>query len=95
MTVLATYTQNPGAKESYSIDYSDDLEEGDFISTLTPPVVTVSDPALIADATVCVDTIVKMWFQGGVVGTKYLITVTSTTNDGRILVDEFYIKVKD
>lgn len=91
MTVLATYNKQPGEKESYSIDYSDDLEEDDFISLA---VTTVSDPALLIDATVCTSTIVKMWIEGGVDGVKYKVTVMATTNAGRILQDEYYIKVK-
>jgi hypothetical protein len=91
VTVLATYNKQPAEKESYSIDYSDDLEADDFIAGATT---TVSDTALVISSTVCLNTIVKMWITSGMDGTKYKITVTSTTNAGRVLQDEFYIKVK-
>ena len=91
MSILATYIKQPGEKESYSIDYSANLEGDDFISFA---ITTVSDPALMIQSTLCVNTIVKVWVLGGVVGTKYEVTVTTTTNDGRVLQDQFYIKVK-
>jgi hypothetical protein len=91
MSILGTFIKQAAEKESYSIDYSADLEGDDFIASA---VTTVSDSALIVQSTLCVDTIVKVWIYGGVVGTKYEVTVTTTTNDGRILQDEFYIKLK-
>jgi hypothetical protein len=91
MSILAKFIKQPGEKESYSIDYSADLEGDDFISSA---MTTVSDPALIVQSTLCVNSIVKVWVLGGVVGVRYEVSVTTSTNDGRILQDQFYIKVK-
>jgi len=91
MSVLGTFIKQPAEKESYSIDYSQDLEGDDFIASA---VATVSDPALVVQSTICINTIVKVWITGGVAGTKYEVTITATTNDGRIIQDQFYIKLK-
>jgi hypothetical protein len=91
VSVLGTFIKQPAEKESYSIDYSQDLEGDDFIASA---VTTVSDPALIVQSTLCVNTIVKVWITGGVVGKKYEVVVIATTNDGRIVQDSFYIKMK-
>jgi hypothetical protein len=91
MSILGTFIKQASERESYSIDYTDDLEGDDFIASA---VTTVSAPALLVDSTLCIDTIVKVWIEGGVVGTKYEIQIVTTTNAGRILQDSFYVKLK-
>lgn len=91
MTILATYEKPSAGIETYSINYSDDLNEGDNISSasvsVTPPDLTVT--AIVADPRV------KMTVSGGVNKAKYTVTVTANTDDGRRLIDEFQIKIND
>ena len=92
MTILGIFTKQPAEKESYSIDFSDDLEQTDGIASAT----TAVDPAgLTLVSSLLVGNRVKVTVLGGTVATKYKLTVTATTDDGRILQDEFVVKIKD
>lgn len=91
MTILGTFEKQPAEVESYSINYSDDLTENDGIESA---VVMVEPPGLVVTCLV-VNPRVKVFTNGGIDRTKYKITVTATTDDGRVLQDEFIIKVRD
>ena len=94
MTVLATYTKQPGETMDYDILYSD------WFSTR-------SDTGLSATATIdagitLVSTtwnettrIVKLIVSGGVADETYKATVRLTTSSGIIKEDEIKIKVKE
>ncbi|WP_025915798.1 hypothetical protein [Herminiimonas sp. CN] len=92
MTILGTYVKQPAEKESYSIDYADDLIDSDGIASA---VVTVEPVDLTIVSSMVVGTRVKVLIEGGTNGVKYKITATATTDDGRILQDEFILKIKD
>lgn len=94
MSVLATFTKQPAEKESYSINYADDLTENDGIKS-DGVVVTVSPEGLVIDSFLVVSPRVKVLTSGGIDKTKYKVTVTAETDDGRKLQDEFFVKVKD
>lgn len=92
MSVLGTFTKQPAEKESYSIDYADDLVDQDAIASVE---VTVTPIGLTIASSLVVGTRVKVLLSGGTDGVKYKITATATTDDGRILQDEFILKIKD
>lgn len=92
MSILGRFTKQPAEKESYSIEFSDDLEGMDGIAEA---VTTVSPEGLNLISSLVVGTRVKVLVSGGNVGTKYKVTVTVTTDDGRILQDEFIVVIKD
>ena len=93
MTILGRFTKQPAEKESYSIEFEDDLVNADAIASA----ISVVEPAgLNLESTLVIGTRVKILVSGGgPVGTRHKITVTATTDDGRILQDEFYIVIKD
>ena len=92
MSILGTFIKQPAEKESYSIEYTEDLIANDSIDSV---VVTVSPLGLVIVSSLVVGTRVKMLISGGTDGVKYKVTATATTDDERILQDEFFIKIKD
>lgn len=92
MSILGNYIKQPAEVESYSIDYAEDLGQQDGIASA---IVTVTPTGLTIDNSIVVSPRVKVFTSGGVDGVKYKIEVTATTDDGRVLQDEFYIRVKD
>ena len=92
MTILGTFTKQPAERESYSIDFGDDLEETDELvsatTVITPLGLTLVSSLVVGDR-------VKVLVLGGEVLAKYKLTVTATTNEGRVLQDEFIVKIKD
>ena len=93
MTILGRFTKQPAEIESYSIEFEDDLVDADGIASA----VSVVEPAgLTLVSTLVVGTRVKVLVSaGGPAGTRHKITVTATTDDGRILQDEFYVVIKE
>ncbi|MBP6733348.1 MAG: hypothetical protein KA142_01410 [Chromatiaceae bacterium] len=90
---LGTYTKQPAEFLDYDMVYGEWLSAGD---TLTSTVVTV-EPAdgLGVDAVLVSSPVIKLWLSGGANGTTYKLTLTTTTDAGRIKQDEFKLKVKD
>lgn len=91
MSVLGKYIKQPAETESYTIDYSYDLTDGDGVVAAT---VTATDGITVISHDVNLDS-VRVWLTGGEAGTKYKIEVTATTGDGRVLQDEFFVTIKD
>lgn len=89
---LGRYTKQPAEKESYTIDYTDDLTTGDEVISAT---VVVSPDGLVHSATDTRGDSVRVWLSGGTAGAKYKVEITATTGDGRILQDEFTVTVKE
>lgn len=94
MSILGRYTKQPAEVESYTIDYSDDLIDGDTISATTV-VVSGNDAALLMQGKSADSTSLRIWLSGGTDRERYKVTATVTTSDGRVLQDEFLISVKD
>lgn len=92
MSLLGTFLKQPAEVESYTITYEDDLTTGDNVAS---SVVTVSPAGLTIQSSNVDDPRVRIWLAGGTNGTTYKVTVTTTTADGRVLQDEFKVKVKD
>lgn len=90
--ILGTFEKQPADVKDYDIDYSQWLTTGDGIASAT---VTVDGTGLVIDSYFLDPISVKVWISGGVTGAKHKVTVTVTTDDGRVLQHEFVIKVKD
>lgn len=88
---IGTHIKQPVEVKDYDIDYSEWMASGDEIESA---VVQVSPSGLVLDVFTS-PTRVKVWCSGGVDGTKYKVTATATTTDGRVKQDEFTIRVKD
>ena len=93
MSILGRFTKQPAERESYSIDFAGDLVGTDALASVTTEVAPVGLTLL---SSLIVGTRVKVLVEaGGVAGTKHKVTVTVTTDDGRILQDEFIVTIKD
>ena len=92
MSVLGRFVKQPAERESYSIEYAEDLVDADAIASAT---VTVSPVGLTVLNSVVVGTRVKVFVGDGVLGTKHKVEVTAETDDGRVLQDEFFVTIKD
>lgn len=91
--MLGKYIKQPAEVESYMVDYTDDLTQSDGVVSSE---VVVHPPGELVVSTV--DTrsdSVRIWLREGVDGNKYKVEVTVTTEDGRVMQDEFIITVKD
>jgi len=89
---LATFTKQPAERESYTISYEEALTDGDNVLSAT----AVIDPVgLTIDGITIADPVVRFWASGGTDGTRYKVTLTVTTEDGRVMEDEVYFKTKE
>ncbi len=89
---LGTYSQQATERESYTITYEDDLTPGDNLKSGSA---TIEPPDLILDGLFVFDPRIRLWLKGGTVGSTYKIIVTAQTEDGRVLVDHFFLKIKE
>lgn len=101
--ILGTFYKQPAETLDYDIDFAEFLSDGDtLVSQGTPPVpnplnVVVSPSGLTLGLTFVIDsgTTIKQWVSGGVDGGKYKITITATSNAGRVKQVEFVVRVKE
>jgi hypothetical protein len=101
--ILGTFYKQPAESLDYDIDFSQFLTDGDtLLSTGNPPVpspldVVVSPSGLTLGPTFVIESgkTIKQWLSGGTNGGKYKITLTATSNAGRVKQVEFVVRVKD
>lgn len=89
---LGSFNKQPVEVVDYDLDYTDWLTAGDNVAS---SVVTVDIVTLTIDMVLINDPRVKIWVSGGTDKITYKLTVTTTTDEGRVKQDEFRIKVKD
>lgn len=90
--ILGTFSKQPVEVLDYDIDCTDWLVSDDALALAT----AVSDgAALQVDAVNVYSPRVKVWLSGGTSGSNYKVTVTITTDDGRVKQVEFRVRVKD
>lgn len=101
--ILASFVKQPAETLDYDISFSEFLTEGDVLASTGSPAVpapldvSVSPSGLTLGPTFVIDDglTVKQWLSGGVSGTRYKITLTATSNGGRVKQVEFVVRVKD
>ena len=100
--ILGRFYKQPAENLDYDIDFSEFLSDGDsLVSSGNPPIpsplsVAVTPAGLTLGPTfVLNDRTVKQWLSGGTDGIKYKITLTVTSNAGRVKQVEFVVRVKD
>lgn len=100
--ILGKFKKQPAETLDYDIDFSEFFTDGDVIvSAGDPPVpspldVTVAPAGLTIGPTfVLGGTTIKQWLSGGTNNTTYKVTITVTSNGGRVKQVEFQVKVKD
>ena len=100
--ILGRFTKQPAETLDYDIDFTEFLADGDLlVTTGDPPVpeplsVTVLPAGLTLGPTVVLGGLkVKQWVSGGTNGVSYKVTLTLTSNAGRVKQVEFVVRVKD
>jgi hypothetical protein len=100
--ILGRYKKQPAETLDFDIEFSDFLDDGDTLVTAgnpqvpSPLSVVVSPVGLTLGPTYVLGTTrVKQWVSGGAEGGKYKVTLTLTSNAGRVKQVEFYVTVKD
>lgn len=88
---LGNFTKKPIDRYDYDIDYSQWLTAGDNVESAG---VSVTPNGLTVESIFVNDPNLKIWVSGGASGSKYNLTVTTTTADGRVKQNEFKITVK-
>ena len=89
--LLGSINKQPAEVIDYDVTYERFLKGS--TDTLASANVDVTPSGLSASPTV--GDRVKLWLSGGTHLTTYKVTVTTTTQDGRVKQDEIKVKVKD
>lgn len=100
MPLLGSTVKQPGEVELYAISYKQDLAATDSISIIGINISSLDGETegLPVVETYLVDNAsqqVKMFISGGTAGFIYKVTTRVQTDTGRILEDEFKLKIKD
>jgi len=101
MSILGRFTQTTGANELYSIDYSDwlDTAASEVLSNLSAvwtPLYAGPPEFQVTPVYLSVDNLTGLFnVHGGEDGGEYTVTITATSNSGRIREDCVTIIVED
>lgn len=100
--ILGRFIKQPAETLDYDIDFSEFLADGDVLVTTGDPAVpspldvVVTPTGLTLGPTVVLGGVrVKQWVSGGTNGVSYKVTMTMTSNAGRVKQVEFVVRVKD
>lgn len=101
--ILGKFKKQPAEVLDYDVDFTEYLADGDtLLSSGNPPIpspynITVDGTGLVVESAFVINNgkTIKVWLTGGTNGVKYKITITATTNAGRVKQVEFVIQVKD
>jgi len=90
--IIGTFSKQPVEVLDYDIDCSEWLVSDDALASAT----AVADAAgLTVDSVLISSPRIKVWISGGTNGLTYKVTVTITTEDGRVKQVEFRVRVRD
>lgn len=94
---LARFTKAPGERKRYTIDYSDWLDTGETISTVTflPSPIQTGGLEVDAYSIATPATSVVFFANFGIDGTTYTLNVTITTSGGQTKEDQILFSVRD
>lgn len=92
MTMLGSFLKQPVEVETYTVNYSEYLVDGDQVISAT----AVSIPTGLTIQNVYVEhPRVCVWLSGGTNNDIYKVEVTAQSADGRVMQDEFKVRVHD
>lgn len=94
MAMLGRWTKQPGETIAYPVDYAEWLAErpGNVITAYA----VAAEPGISIASHVKTGAIITVLLAGGVSGTNYKITITTTTDvTGEVKESEFVVKVKE
>jgi hypothetical protein len=92
---LGSFSKQPGETESYTISHEDSLTTGDYVLSAVATVLPTGVGALTLAPLIITTPRIRMFASGGIDGTSYVVQLVTRTGDGRVLEDEFTIKVKE
>lgn len=101
MARLAKYSQTPDELKRYSVEYSDWLDGGETLVSVsfeitpatTPPLVVPSSEIVNGDTNLLTN--VRFFVSGGVAKTNYKIVVDIVTSGGQVKQDSILFEIRD
>ncbi|MEA3639909.1 MAG: hypothetical protein VBE63_08195 [Lamprobacter sp.] len=90
---LGAANQQPGERLSYTVWYNDALTVSDNAlesSVTVEPAgeLVISEVQTLADRA-------RFWVSGGVSGTQYKVTISTSTEEGRVFEDELIFRIQE
>lgn len=101
MSRLAKYTKSPEETKRYAIEYSDWLDTGESIDTVSFDITPATSPALAVQSSQIITgdtgalTNVRFFVTGGVVKTGYKVVVNIQTTGGQEKQDTVLFEIRD
>lgn len=87
------FTQTTGERKRYTLDYSDWLDTGELVSTVTYAVTPVTASPVVVNGTSTTDSGGIFYMSGGLVDRRYEILITMTSSQGQIKQDEVTLHI--
>ena len=97
MAKIGTFSKQPTDVLDYDVDYSEWLSASDELIAATVEIDQTAGAAktLVLNGQEISSRGIKLWLSGGADGDRYVVTVTSTTKEGRVKQDEFTMNIKE
>lgn len=92
MSILAKFEKQPADVQDYDISFVEWLAG---FSDTGLSIVVSAEAGITVAASALASGVAKVWLSGGVDGSSYKVTVTLTTNGGRVKQAEIVVKVKE
>lgn len=94
---LANFIKSPLERKRYTINYTDWLDTGERVQSITFTVTPATGSALDIDAhTIAVDGLSVVFFANlGELGEVYTVEVLMTTDGGQVKEDEILFTIRD
>jgi hypothetical protein len=89
------FTKQPSDIDTVDVSFVDYLTERDDTGLSVATTITGPDGALTNPANSLLLGVAKVWLSGGTNGATYKVTVTLTTNAGRVKEHDFQVKIKE
>lgn len=90
--MLGIATKQPVDVLDYDVDFEKWMPDGDALSLASA---VADDAGITIDDVEVIGTVVRVWVSGGSDGVTYKITVTATTNDGRVKEEDFKLRIRN
>lgn len=94
---LGKFTKTSVERKRYALDYSDWLDTGETVSSVTFTVTPTDTTPLVVDANSIssAGTVVAFFVNYGTTGTTYTVDIQITTSGGQIKEDQVLFVIKD
>lgn len=97
MAKIGNFSKQPAEVLDYDINYDEWLLSTDSLQSSNVGIVQTrgNTPSLVLDSKEVGARSVKLWISGGADADRYVVSVTTTTADGRVKEDEFTMNIKE